>query len=215
MFTGLIEEIGKIKSVRSLGGGKSITVTAKKIMDDVKIDDSVAINGACQTVVTVGTDYFEVEAVEETLSKTTLGAMRNGMKVNLERAAKVGDRLGGHIVQGHIDTTGTVKSIEKQLTGILVWVEFPIEYSKYAVQHGSICIDGVSLTIARLRNNMAMLSVIPHTWDVTTLAELKNGSNVNIEFDIIGKYIENFMKYKSDKPTGGSSLDKYITQPDW
>jgi riboflavin synthase len=215
MFTGLIEEIGKIKSVRSLGGGRSITVTARKIMDDVKIDDSVSINGACQTVVSVGADYFEVEAVEETLAKSTLGKMRYGDRVNLERAAKVGDRLGGHIVQGHVDTTGTVKSIEKQLTGILVWVEFPIQFARYAVQHGSICINGVSLTIARLTKGMVTISVIPHTWDVTTLSELKNGSEVNLEFDIIGKYIENFMNYKNEKTAENSVLSQYITQPEW
>lgn len=215
MFTGLIEEIGKIKGIHSLGGGKRISVSASKIMDDLKIDDSVSINGACQTVVSLGSDYFEVEAVEETLAKTTLGALRNGAKVNLERAAKVGDRLGGHIVQGHIDTTGVVKSIEKQLTGIHLWIDFPIEFSKYAVQHGSICIDGVSLTIARLRKNMAMISVIPHTWSVTSLALLNNGSKVNLEFDILGKYIENFMLQRNDKRVGDSSLNQYITQPDW
>ncbi len=215
MFTGLIEEIGKIKSIRSLGGGKRIAVTARKIMDDLKIDDSVSINGACQTVVALGSDYFEVDAVEETIAKTTLGKYRNGYRVNLERAAKVGDRLGGHIVQGHVDTTGTVKSIEKQLTGILVWVEFPIQYAKYAVQHGSICINGVSLTIARLSKGMATISVIPHTWDMTTLSELKNGMEVNLEFDIIGKYIENFINIKNDNPAEKSALSKYITQPEW
>ncbi|MDX9790593.1 MAG: riboflavin synthase [Candidatus Kapaibacterium sp.] len=215
MFTGLIEEIGVIKNVRSLGGGKSISLSAAKIMDDLKIDDSVSINGVCQTVVSIGAGFFEVEAVEETLSKTTLGFLRNGTKVNLERAARVGDRLGGHIVQGHADTVGIVKAIEKQLTGILVWIDFPVEYSKYVVLHGSICIDGVSLTIARLRKNMLMVSVIPHTWELTTLADLKNGSKVNIEFDIIGKYIENFMMNNKNSAEAESSLSQYITQPDW
>jgi riboflavin synthase len=214
MFTGLIEETGTIKSMKNIGGGKKIAVNADIIMDDLKIDDSVSINGACQTVVSLGSKYFEVEAVEETLLKTTLSKFRNGMKVNLERAAKIGDRLGGHIVQGHIDTTGYVKSIEKQLTGILVWIDFPIKYAKYTVEHGSVCVDGVSLTIARLRENMMMVSVIPHTWKVTTLSELQNGSEVNLEFDIIGKYIENFTKYsnKEDKPNK-SSLSSYIDQP--
>jgi len=214
MFTGLIEETGTIKSLKNIGGGKKIAVNADIIMEDLKIDDSVSINGACHTVVSLGSNYFEVEAVEETLLKTTLSKFRNGMKVNLERAAKIGDRLGGHIVQGHIDTTGYVKSIEKQLTGILVWIDFPIKYAKYTVEHGSLCVDGVSLTIARLRENMMMVSVIPHTWKVTTLSGLQNGSEVNLEFDIIGKYIENFTKYSNqeDKPNK-STLSSYIDQP--
>ncbi|MDT3738481.1 MAG: riboflavin synthase [Candidatus Kapabacteria bacterium] len=214
MFTGLIEEIGKIMDVRSLGGGRRIAVSARKIMDDLKIDDSVSINGACQTVVQIGNDYFEVEAVEETLSKTTLGKMRNGKLVNLERAAKVGDRLGGHIVQGHVDTTGTVKSIEKQMTGILVWIEIPVNYLRYVIAQGSVCIDGVSLTVAKVTNSMVMVSVIPHSWSVTTLSGLHNGDAVNIEFDIIGKYIENFVNFKNKKPEVRSSLEQYMTQPD-
>ena len=215
MFTGLIEEIGIIKSISNLGGARKITVSASKILNDLKIDDSVAINGACQTVIKVNSKEFEVIAVEETIRKTTLGSLKSSDEVNLERAMKVSDRLGGHIVQGHVDTTGNVKSIEKQLTGILVWVEFPIQFARYAVQHGSICINGVSLTIARLSKGMATISVIPHTWDVTTLSELKNGAEVNLEFDIIGKYIENFMNYKNEKPAESSALSKYITQPEW
>lgn len=213
MFTGLIEEIGIIKQIKNLGGGKRISVEAYKILDDLKIDDSVSINGVCQTVVHISSNTFEVEAVEETLRKTTFKTLRTGKKVNLERAAMVGARLGGHIVQGHTDITGYVKSIEKQLTGILLWVEFPVNYRKYVVEHGSICIDGVSLTIARLSGSMLMVSVIPHTWKNTTLAELSNGSEVNLEFDIIGKYIENFTNY--GKSNSNSSLDKYIDQPDY
>lgn len=212
MFTGLIEEIGTIKSIKNIGGGKRFTISAEKIFDDLKIDDSVSINGACQTVVAINSNTFDVEAVEETLMKTTLTKFKVGKNVNLERAAKISDRLGGHIVQGHIDTTGFIKSIEKQLTGILIWVEFPIKYAKYAVEHGSITIDGISLTIARLRNNMLMVSIIPHTWKMTALRELQNGSEINLEFDIVGKYIENFMKFNKNE-NENSILKNYIDQP--
>jgi riboflavin synthase len=213
MFTGLIEEIGTIDSVKNIGGGKHFIIAAKKIMDDLEIDDSVSINGVCQTVVSRNDKTFEVTAVEETLRKSTLGNFTNGDKVNLERAAAVGDRLGGHIVQGHVDCVAYVKSIEKEQTGILVWVEYPREYNKYVVIHGSIAIEGVSLTVARENSSAFMVSIIPHTWDVTTLRDLKPGKKINIEFDILGKYIEKMLKLeKSYTPTG---LEKFIDQPDW
>lgn len=216
MFTGLIEEVGKIIEVHNLGGGKRIKVQAKKIMNDLKIDDSVSINGVCQTVVSIDKNTFEVEAVEETLSKTTLGSFKASKKVNLERAARLGDRLGGHLVQGHTDITASVKSIDKQSTGILIWIEIPVTYSPFVVQHGSISIDGVSLTVARLTKTMLMVSVIPHTWKNTTLSLLSNGDKVNLEFDIIGKYIQNFVNFNSSQvPQTNSILDQYITQPDF
>lgn len=212
MFTGLIEEIGKIASIRDIGGGRDIIVYAEKIMDDLKIDDSVSLNGVCQTVVERTDKSFRVTAVEETLRKTTLGSMKSGEQLNLERAAAVGDRLGGHIVQGHIDCVAYVKSIEKERTGILVWFEYPAQYGKYIVTHGSIAIDGVSLTVARENSSSFMVSIIPHTWDVTTLRSLKPGSKVNLEFDILGKYVE---KMLAGTTTYKSELSKYIDQPDW
>lgn len=213
MFTGLIEEIGTVKSVKNIGGGKHFTIAALKIMDDLKIDDSVSVNGVCQTVVSRTDNSFEVTAVEETLRKSTLWQFSIGDSVNLERAAAVGDRLGGHIVQGHVDCVAYVKSIEKEQTGILVWVEYPMEYNKYVVTPGSIAIEGVSLTIAREKGDSFMVSIIPHTWNVTTLRDLKPGSKVNIEFDILGKYIEKMLK--RDKSYTPSVLDKFIDQPDW
>ncbi|MFC2131534.1 riboflavin synthase [Bacteroidota bacterium] len=191
MFTGLIEEIGTIKSIRPIGGAKRFTVQAKKIMDDLKIDDSVALNGACQTVVSLTNDSFDVEAVEETIRKTTLGQYTSGKKINLERAAKLGDRMGGHLVQGHVDCVGNVLTIHPEATGKLVWVSFPEQYRKYVVPVGSVCIDGVSLTVAKVEATKLMVAVIPHTWEVTMFKELKAGAQVNLEFDIIGKYVEN------------------------
>ena len=213
MFTGLVEEIGKIKAISNLGGGKKITVSAKKIMDDLKIDDSVAINGACQTVVKLGLNEFDVVAVEETLRKTTLGKLKTGDEINLERAMKISDRLGGHIVQGHVDTTATVLSIEKENTGVLYWFSLPSEFSKYLVNSGSICINGVSLTTARVEQSKFCVAVIPHTVSVTTFKHLNNGSIVNLEFDILGKYIEKMMH--TSQPKKNSALDIYIDQPEY
>lgn len=217
MFTGLIEEVGKIRSISTMGGGKRIGVDAKVILDDLKIDDSVAINGACQTAVKVTKDYFEVEAVEETLRKSTLGTLKAGDWVNLERAAKLETRMGGHIVQGHVDCKGKVEKIIKEKTGIQLWIVFPEKFVKYIVPVGSICINGVSLTAARVEGNRFMSAIIPHTWKVTTLAELASGKEVNLEFDVIGKYVEKMvephMKKDSGNPSKSSYLDQFIDQP--
>ncbi len=190
MFTGLIEEIGKIVAVRHLGGGKRITVECTKIFDGLKIDDSVALGGVCQTIVAISGRRFDVEAVEETLRKTTLSGVRTGSRINLERAAKLGDRMGGHLVQGHVDCTGRISSIIQESAGWQLWVEFPIGFSKFLISAGSVCVDGVSLTVARVERDRFMCAIIPHTRSVTTLGELKTGSKVNLEFDLIGKYVE-------------------------
>jgi riboflavin synthase len=193
MFTGLIEEIGTIKAISPLGGGKTIEVSAKKILDDVKVDDSVSIEGVCQTVVSVASTSFVVEAVEETLRKTNFNKLSIGKKVNLERAMRLNDRLGGHLVQGHADCTGTIRQIRRETTGILIQVAYPSEYAKYLVRTGSVCVNGVSLTIARLDGGSFTVSIIPHTFNNTSFQFLKNGDSVNLEFDIIGKYLEKLL----------------------
>lgn len=212
MFTGLIEEIATIANIRNIGSGKRITVNAKKIMDDLAIDDSVAINGVCQTVVELGDNHFTVEAVEETISKTTFGKLRNNQKVNLERALRLSDRLGGHIVQGHVDTTGRIGTINQLAAGRNIWIEFPGQFRKYIIQHGSICIDGVSLTVARVEGTKFMVTVIPHTRNVTTIGTISPGENVNLEFDIIGKYVENISKHQEKS---NSIWDAFIDQPNY
>ncbi|OGU10486.1 MAG: riboflavin synthase subunit alpha [Ignavibacteria bacterium GWB2_35_12] len=217
MFTGIIEEIGKIKALKPISGSIRITIDANIVTKYLKIDDSVSLNGACQTVIQKSDTEFTVEAVEETLRKSTLGKFRPGKMINLERAMRLGDRLGGHLVQGHIDCIGKVQTIQNEGTGKLLWIEFPPEFSKYVVPLGSICIDGVSLTVAKKENHRFMVSIIPHTWKMTTFNELRVGSEVNLEFDIIGKYIEsltepyfNQSKSKQEK----SYLEQYIDQPD-
>ncbi|MBM2813865.1 MAG: riboflavin synthase [Ignavibacteria bacterium] len=199
MFTGIIEEIGVIKSVQNFGGGKRFTITAGKVMQNTKIDDSISINGVCQTVVSLTQSTFTVEAVEETLRKTNFGKYSQGLKVNLERATQLGERLGGHLVTGHVDCPGRIVTIKRESAGRLLWIAFSPEYSKYAVASGSICIDGISLTIARTEEVKLMVSVIPHTWDNTTLGEAFEGKEVNLEFDIIAKYLEKLSQPYSSK----------------
>ena len=216
MFTGLIEELGEIKSISPLGGGKKITLAGNIVMDGLKIDDSVALNGVCQTVVAISGNTFTVEAVEETMRKTTFKTFHAGKKINLERAAALGDRLGGHIVQGHVDCTGKVMTVQKEATARNVWISMPSEFSKYVVAEGSICIDGVSLTSARVEGDKFMVAIIPHTWKMTCFSEYAVGKEVNLEFDIIGKYVEKMVgPYlgNKEKASGGSILDQYITQP--
>lgn len=208
MFTGLIEEIGRVSSVSPIGKGLRIVVEAKRVMDDLRVDDSVAINGVCQTVVARADSQFTVEAVEETMRKTNFAQLQTGMSVNLERAMRPDGRLGGHIVQGHVDTTGKIIQIIPETAGTLVKVSFPTEYRKYVPPLGSITINGISLTIARAESNNFTLSIIPHTFQQTTLNTLKPGAIVNIEFDILGKYIENLMRY-GNMPQALQQSDDY------
>ncbi len=214
MFTGLIEEIGTIKKINSLGGGKHITVSAGVVLEGSKIDDSIAINGVCQTVIDINRDGFSVIAIEETLAKSTLGSMKSGQKVNLERAMTLATRLGGHLVQGHVDCRGTILSIERLATAVNLWISFPQNFARLVVDTGSICIDGISLTTAKVHENKFMVSIIPHTWKSTTLSDLTERSSVNLEFDILGKYIQRMYALGSDEKIQKTSiLDKFINQP--
>lgn len=217
MFTGLIEEVGTIKNISQIGGGRKITVSADLVLSDAKIDDSIAINGACQTVIEKIGNSFSVIAVEETLAKTTLGQLKAGSKVNLERAMTLNDRLGGHLVQGHVDCVGTIASIEKLSTAVMLKISFPNEFAKLLVNTGSICIDGISLTSAKVFEDSFVVSVIPHTWKVTTLSSHSVGDKVNLEFDIIGKYIDRIINMKSSesKTERVSILDQFKDQPEY
>lgn len=231
MFTGLVEEIGKISTITKSGDGRIIRVECDKILSDLKIDDSVAIEGVCQTVVSIKGKIFEVVAVEETLRKTNFKNLSIGKKVNLERAIRLSDRLGGHIVQGHVDTIGEVKSIVQETNNYLVSIEFPKEFKKWVIPVGSICLNGVSLTVAKVNDNLITVAVIPHTWQVTTLGKLKTGDLINIEFDVLGKYIENmmlngvitnntFISYNSNQSdtkanNSNSILNQFYNQPEY
>ena len=198
MFTGLVEEIGKVSSITQIAGGKRLKIEASKILDDLKIDDSVAINGVCLTAVKIDNDGFWAEAVGATLEKTTLPKIFQGYSVNLERAVRLSDRLGGHLVQGHVNGIGTITKIERLGENYFLEVSLPDNLKKYLIDEGSIAIDGISLTIASLKNSTVGLSIIPHTWNNTNLVNKTAGDKVNIETDVIAKYIEKLISSKED-----------------
>ena len=206
MFTGLIEETGNIKSIRPINGGKSLQISAKIILNDLKIDDSVAVNGVCLTVVKLTESSFWADAVGATLEKTTLANIRQNDMVNLERSVRLMDRLGGHLVQGHINGIAVISEISKLGENYFLEVVIPEELKKYVIDEGSICIDGISLTIAKLRNTHVGVSVIPHTWQKTTLNKKHTGDKVNIETDVIAKYIEKIMI------TGNKNDNRFSTE---
>lgn len=193
MFTGLVEEIGTVRRATRDGGSVRLEVTGSRVMDDLNIDDSIALNGCCQTVVERGPDWFAVVAVEETLKKTTLGSFTNGTPVNLERALRVGDRIGGHFVQGHVDCVGRVIEAATRESSWLYWVGYPDDFAPLVIPVGSIAINGVSLTAAQVREGACMVSIIPHTFSATTFRDLREGDPVNLEFDMLGKYIRNLV----------------------
>lgn len=199
MFTGIIEEKGTITSLNKLQNGAIITVGCKKVLDDLKIDDSIAINGVCQTVVKLLESGFQVFASYETLNITTFGSLECGDTVNLERALKLSDRLGGHIVSGHVDGVGKLIAREKIGDAYKMTFELPDELIKEVVKKGSIAIDGVSLTIAEVLDNKITIAVIPHTFKNTLLEDLPLNSAVNIETDILGKYVARFIGQNTQK----------------
>jgi len=192
MFTGIIEETGIIKSVKKLDQGALITVTCSQILNDVSIGDSIAVDGACQTVVRFDKTSFQVEASLETLNLTTFNQLHDGEAVNLERAMPANGRFGGHIVSGHVDGVGTFKEKVNQGIATIYYFSAPDEVLKYMVYKGSICVNGISLTIASLKNNIFSISVIPITINSTNLKYLSPGDKVNLESDILAKYIEKF-----------------------
>ncbi len=193
MFTGLVEEIGEVFEVRANGDAIDITVAAHPVLEDLQIDDSIALDGCCQTVIRRDEETFTVTAVEETLKKTTLGSFGVGTRVNLERALRVGDRLGGHFMLGHVDCVGEIIEREDLESSRLFRIRYPEEFAPLVIPVGSIAINGVSLTTAEVEGNACMVSIIPHTLGATTFGRLNTGDRVNIEFDMIGKYIRNMM----------------------
>ncbi len=193
MFTGIIEELGKITNIAPLADGKRLEIATHKIMNDVKVDDSVAVNGICLTVTSLRENGFQVEAVGDTLRKSTLNNLRIGDSVNLERALRLSDRLGGHLVQGHVNGVGQITGIRKLGENYDLEIETPVELLRYLILEGSVAVDGISLTIARLTNNRIGISVIPHTWKHTNLSQSQTGRAVNLEVDVIAKYVEKLL----------------------
>jgi len=196
MFTGLVEEKGILKEKIPTGDGFQFEIQAKKVLEDLNIGSSIAVNGCCLTVVKRTEGTFSVDTIEETLNKTNLGILKQGDKVNLERPLKADARLGGHFVLGHIDTTGRIEDIKELSNSHWMTISFPEKFKQYLIYVGSVAIDGVSMTVAELKDNSFSVGIIPHTWKETIFSEKKIGDTVNLEFDVLGKYVERIMNNK-------------------
>lgn len=202
MFTGLIEEMGSVQAM--VRGQKSVrlTIDARKVLADVRLGDSIAVNGTCLTVVDFSVNSFTADVMPETVERTVLAALKKGDKVNLERTLAVGDRLGGHIVTGHVDGVGRIKEKRRNDNAVIIVIDAPAEVMKYIVRKGSVAIDGISLTVVDHSAAGFTVSLIPHTASVTTLGFKQAGDPVNLETDIIGKYVEK-MLHGEPEPTAG------------
>ena len=198
MFTGIVEELGNISQIKNTDTGKQFTITAKAIMDDLKVGDSVSLNGVCLTVTTYDESSFNLDLVKETLKKSNLGDLKKGNSVNLERAITLSTRLGGHILQGHVETVGVIMDKVPSGDGATLSVGIDPGFMRYCISKGSIALDGVSLTIASMSENIIKIALIPHTLEMTTLGLKDVGDSLNIETDIIGKYIERLMSFEDE-----------------
>ena len=195
MFTGIVEEKGAVKSIRLGRHSAVITVNAKKVLQDTVPGDSIAVNGICLTVTSLGPGWFTADVMHETLNRSSLSDAAAGTFVNLERAMAADGRFGGHIVSGHVDGTGVIREIRRDDNAVWFTVSAPGNIMKYIVEKGSVAIDGISLTVAAVRDNSFDVSVIPHTLGLTVLGDRCRGDIVNLENDIIGKYVEKLMNY--------------------
>ncbi|MFQ6040783.1 MAG: riboflavin synthase [Candidatus Poribacteria bacterium] len=209
MFTGIVEEIGAIAQVIRGGHSGKIVIEAKKVLEECKIGDSIAINGACLTVIEVDADSFVADVSPETLRRTNLGELKRGDKVNLERSLRLQDRLGGHLVLGHVDEVGIISKLQAEDIATLMEVTVSAEAMRYIVFKGSVCVDGVSLTVANLSTNAFEVSLIPYTKRITTMGLKKVNDRVNIEVDILGRYVERLL---SQEPKPGRIDMEFLSE---
>jgi riboflavin synthase len=193
MFTGLIEEVGQVRMLDVDDRAARLEIACRRVLDDLPIGASIAVDGCCVTVTGTSDDAFTVDLMAETLRVTALGALVVGSRANLERALRVGDRLGGHLVQGHVDGVGTVRAVEEIPGTRFLTLEVPHDLRRYLVSKGSLCVAGVSLTIATLDGALVTIGVIPHTLAETTLGGLVVGDRVNLEVDVVAKYVEGML----------------------
>ncbi len=207
MFTGIIEEVGRVRSVEDLETGRRLALDAGAAREGMRAGDSIALDGVCTTVVGLYPGGFTIEAIGTTLSRTTLGEFAPGRRVNLERPLCLGDRLGGHLVQGHVDAVGRVSGIQRDGEHVLLDVTMPEEVAEITVLHGSIAINGVSLTVNRLLpGDVVQVALIPYTWEHTDLADLHVGEGVNLEADMLGKFVAQLAKRRG--PGGVPSVEE-------
>lgn len=193
MFTGIIEELGKVRSLEERGENARIVIDARVVTEGTNHGDSISVNGVCLTALDVRPDSFAADVSRETLLRSTLGTLRPGTPVNLERAVTPATRLGGHIVQGHVDARGRLIGVDYHGESWTVRIEYPKEIARYLVFKGSVAVEGISLTIAALTDDYFEVAIIPKTWEVTNLSHLKPGDGVNLEVDVIAKYIERLL----------------------
>ena len=195
MFTGIVEEIGTIVNIKHGSKSEILTIKGPVVTSDSKLGDSIAVNGVCLTATTISGDTFTADVMAETMRRSSLGELKKGSKVNLERAMLANGRFGGHIVSGHIDGTGVIASFEKEDNAIWVTINADAGILKYIVEKGSIAMDGISLTVAYVDSKCFKVSIIPHTASETTLLSKQNGDTVNLENDIIGKYVDKLLTF--------------------
>ncbi len=202
MFTGIVEELGIIRKISISGHSGSITIEASKVLEGTRIGDSIAVNGICLTVTSMASDSFTADIMAETVRRSSLKGAVSGDKVNLERAMAADGRFGGHIVSGHVDGTGTIINMHREENAVWVTISAEPSIMKFIVEKGSVCLDGISLTVAKVGATDFSVSVIPHTGEETTLLRKKVGSPINIENDVVGKYVERLLNFKNNESSG-------------
>ena len=196
MFTGIIEELGSVRTIEERGENARIVINAHVVTEGTNHGDSIAVNGVCLTALDIHDDSFAADVSRETLQRSTLGSLKPGAAVNLERAVTPETRLGGHMVQGHVDARGKFVSVEDLGESWTVRISFPPEVARYLVFKGSVAVEGISLTIANLADDYFEIAIIPKTWGLTNLSQLKPGDSVNLEVDVIGKYVERLLAFR-------------------
>lgn len=196
MFTGIIEELGSVRSIEERGENARIVIDARVVTEGTNHGDSIAVNGVCLTALDIHDDSFAADVSRETLLRSTLGSLKPGARVNLERAVTPATRLGGHMVQGHVDARGKFVSVENHGESWTLRIGYPPEIARYLVFKGSVAVEGISLTIANLTGDYFEIAIIPKTWEVTNLSHLKSGDSVNLEVDVIGKYVERLLAFR-------------------
>ena len=206
MFTGIIEELGRVRSLEKRGEGARLVIEARTVTEGTLEGDSIAVNGVCLTAIDVRQDSFAADGSAETLQRSTLGQLRAGSRVNLERAVTPSTRLGGHIVQGHVDARGRFLSATEHGGSWTVRIAYPREMARYLVFKGSVSVEGISLTVAALTDDYFEIAIIPKTWAVTNLSHLKSGAEVNLEADIIAKYVERILTIGKETKSAGEPL---------
>jgi len=212
IFTGLIIEVGRVRQIKRRDDGAFLMIEARKVLEGTRIGDSISINGVDLTVIEMSSDAFSSDASLETLKRSTLGELSVGNRVNLERALAVGERLGGHMVQGHVDGTGQLMSVTPEGNAYRMRFRFARELGRYIAMKGSITVDGISLTVAGLGDDWFEVAIIPHTWRETTLSDLKSGGRVNLEVDVLAKYVERLMLNEQTPDAKTKLTVEYLTE---